>query len=303
VAVYHAWDCIDKVDCHVLMEQEQRSLLPTRWLRRLTSGIGWFFVRSLLAILIPVIQYAFIFLLMVVFSIAGYAWVNFTFVPKALISEPLYFDFSRSPPVARISLLSREKQWHYTSDCLHIDPLIHENTRRRDNYSLLDLDDDGKDRPQNFGGDAIQECSGKDRKKFLRGGFRYSIDVMFGIASSPKNIRLGKFMVHAKVVDSAGSVVATSSRPVVMPHQSYVTLFLDALVKFPLRAIGVLKTAEVSDVLISVMNDFREPYEVSSSSSHSTSLTTEHVELRLSSADVDFNYAIISVMPALSGIT
>lgn len=285
------------------MEEEQRPLSPTRWLRRLTSGIGWFLVRSLLAILVPVIQYAFIFLFMIILSIAGYAWINFTFVPKALISEPLYFDFSRSPPVARISLLSREKQWHYMSDCLPIDPQIHGATKRSDNFTLLNLDEDEKDRPKSFESDMIQECSGKDRKKFLRGGFRYSIDVMFGIASSPKNIQLGKFMVHAKVFDSAGSVVATSSRPVVMPHQSYVTLFLDALVKFPLRAVGVLKTAEVSNVLISVMNDFREPYEASSSSPHSTSLTTEHVELRLSSADVDFNYAIISVMPALSGIT
>lgn len=285
------------------MEQEQRSFSPTRWIRRLTSEIGWFLVRSLLAILVPVIQYAFIFLFMIFLSVAGYAWINFKFVPKALISEPLYFDFSQSPPIARISLLSREKQWHYTSDCSAEDPQIHKTTKRRDNFSLLDLDDDVRDRNKNFGTDAIKECSRKDRKKFLRGGFQYSIDVMFGIASSPKNIQLGKFMVHAKVFDSAGSVVATSSRPVVIPHQSYVTLYLDALVKFPLRAMGVLKTAEVSDVLISVMNDFREPYERGSSDPHSTPLTTEHVELRLSSADVDFNYAIISVMPALSGVT
>ena len=289
--------------CHFFMEQEQRPLSPTRWLRRLILGIGWFLFRSLLSILVPVIQYAFIFLLMIVLSIAGYAWINFTFVPKALISEPLYFDFSRSPPLARVSLLSREKQWHYTSDCWPIDPQMHRTMKRNNNFSIVDVDNDVKDSPKILERDVIHECSGKDRKKFLRGGFRYSIDVMFGIASSPKNIQMGKFMVHTKVIDSSGSVVATSSRPVVIPHQSYVTLFLDALVKFPLRAIGVLKAAEVSDVLVSVMNDFREPYDLGGSSPQSSLLTTEHVELRLSSADVDFNYAIISVMPALTGVT
>ena len=31
--------------------------------------------------------------------------------------EPLYFDFAQVPPMARVSLSSREKQWLYSSDC------------------------------------------------------------------------------------------------------------------------------------------------------------------------------------------
>ena len=42
---------------------------------------------------------------------------------------------------------------------------------------------------------------------------------------------------------------------------------------------------------------------VTASTMSGNTLTTEYLELKLSSADVDIDYAFVTVMPLLSGIT
>ena len=204
--------------------------------------------------------------------------------------------------------------------------------------------------------DSNSLCGRKGRKSFLRSGSRYTVDVKFGLSTSPKNIQRGKFMVTTTVFDTSGDAVAKSSRPVVIPYQSALTLVVDAAVKYPMRAFGLLRSAEVMDVHVPVMNDFKEskqhqhlhtqsslpsgasgsggngrsppppppgssldvasdgktlgsePVSGSSPSSPSVlsasaaTVTTEYIELELSTADVDIDYSQLTVMPLLSGL-
>lgn len=223
------------------MDEEYRAPSSVAWVKLLISRIAWSLLSIIWELLIPVIQYSSLFVLMIIFSFLGYYLLNTTLLPQALMSEPLYFDFSKSPPMARLSMLSKEKQWDYTA-CL---AATRKHSRGGDNTTnpykdkIHDTDEINKIKDMIMNAARVDPmCSGRGKKRFLRAGFRYSIDVVFGLASSPKNLLMGKFMVYAKVVDSAGDSVATSSRPVVVPYQSHVTLVLDALVKYPLRAIG-----------------------------------------------------------------
>lgn len=239
-----------------------------------------------------------------VFSLVGYQFIRTSLVPKALIMEPLYFDFAQVPPMARVSLSSREKQWLYSSDCS-----MHDGKKSKlnedSNPTLENLNEEVDYKSGKFSrSESARACYGLDRRRFLRAGFRYSIDVVFGLASSSKNIKMGKFMVYTSVIDSTGATVALSSRPVVIPYQSRVSLILDALIKYPLRVIGILKTSEISKVIIPVMNDFQEPSETFRTSIlQGSSLISEHIELRLSSGDVDVDNAVLTIMPKLNGLT
>eukprot|EP00596_Hydrurales_sp_CCMP1899_P001102 CAMPEP_0119036702 /NCGR_PEP_ID=MMETSP1177-20130426/4606_1 /TAXON_ID=2985 /ORGANISM="Ochromonas sp, Strain CCMP1899" /LENGTH=297 /DNA_ID=CAMNT_0006996963 /DNA_START=623 /DNA_END=1516 /DNA_ORIENTATION=- len=148
-----------------------------------------------------------------------------------------------------------------------------------------------------------QECGNqKVQKRFLKSGFHYFVELKFGLANSPKNIQLGKFMVHTTLINTAGAVVAVSSRPVVIPYISYITLMIDAVVKYPLRALGLLRMADVSDVYLDVMNDFKEPI-ILENRENSPIITTEFLKLQLSTSEVDIDDVLITVMPVLKGLT
>ena len=242
---------------------------------------------------------------MVVFASVGYYLLHVKLLPQALMSEPLYFDFSQSTPIAKLNILSRERQWYYTGD--------YASARKRqgtDSTPIVSppINDETLTHRMNTIRNRVKFATVTEiqqgKKQFLRAGFRYSIDVIFGLARSPKNLLLGKFMVFAKVINSEGNTVATSTRPVVIPYQSYITLFLDAVVKYPLRSLGLLRISEVNDVHIPIMNEFREPLEsVTSGTLPGIPITTEYLELQLSSANVDIDYAMVTLMPMLTGLT
>lgn len=290
------------------VDEEYKSTFSVSWIKRFFSRIAFNILGTFWEFLIPIIQYSSLLVLMMIFSVVGYYLLNSALLPEALMSEPLYFDFSQTAPIAKLNMLSREKQWKYTAECMSVNRK--QFVRGRENLSTTSNPQTPEeiDAMRSRMMDALRadsmRCSGLSRKRFLKAGFRYTIDVMFGLASSPKNLVLGKFMVHTKVIDSAGDTVATSSRPVAVPYQSHATLLLDAVVKYPLRAVGILPTSEVTDVVVPVMNEFREPFEmVTASTMSGNTLTTEYLELKLSSADVDIDYAFVTVMPLLSGIT
>ena len=245
---------------------------------------------------------------MIIFASVGYYLLNLKLLPQALMSEPLYFDFSQSTPIAKLSILSRERQWYYAGD--------YESARKKQGkegkgstpIASPSINDETSRHRMNTIRNRVKLATVSEtqqgKKQFLRAGFRYSIDIIFGLARSPKNLLLGKFMVFAKVINSEGNAVATSSRPVVVPYQSYITLLLDAVVKYPLRFLGLLKISEVNDVHIPIMNEFREPLEsVTSGTLPGIPITTEYLELQLSSADVDIDYAVVTLMPMLTGLT
>ena len=383
-------------------------------LRRLLGKLFWTLVGASWNLLVPLLRIILLVAFMGVISILAYYLLHRSLLPKALLQEPLYFDFSRSPPMARVSLLSHEKQWYYISDCLNQQqkhrskrttnprtcnaPSVKKSMASEkgtdnadevnelggcdsDNSNMDTVDDYSDDNANNgISMDPLQSsksssssssgqgkhydsnglCGRKGRKSFLRSGSRYTVDVKFGLSTSPKNMQRGKFMVTTTVFDTSGDAVAKSSRPVVIPYQSALTLIIDAAVKYPMRALGMLRSAEVMDVHVPVMNDFKEskhhhqlpiqssvasggssgggnggssssnnksplppppgssvdmasdgillgssPTSDSSSSVLSTSptmVTTEYIELELSTADVDIDYSQLTVMPLLSGL-
>ena len=262
------------------------------FVRRFTAKILWSLLRALWAFFVPLLRVVLLLSTMGVMSVLGYYLLHRSLLSKALLSEPLYFDFSLTPPLARVSLLSYEKQWFYIKDCL-------KRTQRRRTTSSssssgsshrlagtcaspdegengscdAEVDDDGDDSSEYNEGMGSMElelggsyrsnpygiCGRKGRKSFLRSESRYTVDVKFGLATSPKNMQHGKFMVTTTIFDTSGDAVAKSSRPVVVPYQSQLTLVVDAAFKYPMRALGFLRNAEVMDVHVPVMNDFKEP--------------------------------------------
>ena len=188
-------------------------------------------------------------------------------LPKALVREPVYFDFTTKPhPSARIGLLSKEKQWHYV------------NTKRH-----------------GLGSSSAEESGGSSLRRFLFPGFRYSVDLTFHLAKSRRNLDLGKFMVYLTMVDSSGDSIAKSARPVVVPYQSFPSLAIDSLTKYPLRLCGLYQLEETSNIRVSIMNDYREPL--------SAGASTEVVEMTLSTDAVDVGEVYLTIMPVLGGIT
>ena len=159
-------------------------------------------------------------------SSATYLTLYLYFMPQALISEPAYFDYGHTPPIAKINLLAKQRQWAYI-------------TR----------------------GDTLEQRSAIDkiRDKFLRRDFAYSIDTSFVLAKSPRNLEVGKFMIYCSVIDNTGEVIAKSARPVSMPYQSTTTLLLQSFASFPWRMIGLQGGEDVVTVQVPLMNDYHEP--------------------------------------------
>ena len=212
-------------------------------------------------IVYPLLQLMLRLTLVLIVSIGVYVAIYSYFLPKALVREPVYFDYTAKPqPLARVSLISAEKQWYYL--------------KQQQQY---------------------ESGTSRDSKRFLLPGSRYSIDLVFTLAKSPRNLDLGKFMVFLTTVDSTGDAIAKSARPVVMPYQSLATLVMDSCTKFPLRLVGLYQVDEASSIRVSVMNDYREPM--------TTGAFTELVELALSTSHVDLGEVFLSIMPVLGGVT
>ena len=48
-------------------------------------------------------------------SVGIYSVLYLYLMPRALVKEPVYFDYSSAPPTATLNLLSAHKQWEYVS--------------------------------------------------------------------------------------------------------------------------------------------------------------------------------------------
>ena len=104
-----------------MMEVVDQQPAPARQqgrLRKLLIKVLWSLLRMLWGFLVPLLRIVLLLSLMGVISVICYYLLHRALLPKSLLEEPLYFDFSLSPPMARVSLLSHEKQWFYISDCL-----------------------------------------------------------------------------------------------------------------------------------------------------------------------------------------
>jgi hypothetical protein len=91
------------------------------WIKGLAIEVFWYFIITIRSFIIPIIKYATYLLVMISISIYGYYLLNNTYLPKAILVEPLYFDFSRSPPTATLNILSAEKQWYvFMNTYIHV---------------------------------------------------------------------------------------------------------------------------------------------------------------------------------------
>lgn len=210
--------------------------------------------------LLMVVRVSFFFLA----SVALYTLLYFYLIPRALVKEPIYFDYSSSPPTATLNLFSAHKQWEYVSGGLNAGTTLE---------------------------DSSSPGSGSS-SQFLRSDFVYSLDVGFTMAKSQRNFDLGKFMSTVSLIDGTGDLIAKSSRPVVMPYQSSVTLFLDSVIKFPCRIVGICSLNEDVIVHVPMMTEYREP----------KTSSTESIELTLSSDKADIGAVEVTIMPLLRGI-
>lgn len=108
--------------------------LQENWLSKLALPLLFTLMRIMLFFLVSVVAYALF-----------YRWM----VPVALAREPVYFDYSQTPPIARVNLLTAEKQWEYL---------------RSDS-----VDASGGDGAQRL---ASRDASAAKQSRFLRSDFR-----------------------------------------------------------------------------------------------------------------------------------
>jgi len=230
----------------------------------LLNRIGkWFSKNWFEKILLPTVYTIAKIVLFFILSLVSYTLFYRWMVPKALASEPVYFDYDAKPPTAKINMLSLEKQWAYTN--------------KKNNIQMTNTNIDKK-----------------SSTSFLRSDFVYQIDATFDLSKNRQNYDLGKFMVYLAVVDTTGASIAKSARPVPIPYQSEMTLWLDAICKYPFRVFGFLSEHETARVEVPLMNSYREP-------SGPAAASSETLELSLSNSlpSPGISGVTVTVMPVL----
>jgi hypothetical protein len=238
-----------------------------------------------LTLVVPFLKLLTIFYVMVFISML-FTYITYnSILPKSILNEPIYFDYSLSPPIARIYLSSQEKQWEYIK------------TKNNKGSNTIPFN------TEYINDDDISPIVAMEDKRFLKSGSIYFIDSKFVLAKSPRNFDIGKFMIHSTLFDSSGAAVAKSARPVVMPYQSPLSLSLLSYCTFPMRFIGGvlgiggrgIDDGETAYVHVTLMNNYKEPVLVFPS--------TNYIELTLSSSIFDISEVFLTVMPELKGIT
>ncbi len=238
------------------------------------SDIGESIVRALFLIVVAMSVLS----VVVCISVLVYYYLKSIFVPKRILNEPIYFDFSRPEgPLARISLVSSHRQW----DLFQEEPVEH-------SFSALtstELED-------------LKSLSVKSKHRahrFFQCGTPYSFDANIVLTKSERNRKLGKVMLFVTSFDSHQGAVMRAVRPIVVPYQSSVTRALDAVVLYPWRLLGVVPASEDTSLSLSLLDHFVDPCPRSQPPTH-------YLELRLSSPDVDMASFRISIIPSLRGI-
>lgn len=163
-------------------------------------------------------------------SIVLYVTFRSMYLPQnAIFKEPIYFDFTKSEPTAKITLFTEEKQWEYVD-------------RRAKSTSASSM-------------------HYKRNRRFLLPYTTYIISLELALAKSQRNRGISKFMLEMKTVSINNTELAFSSRPVVIPYQSTVSKVLECLIFFPFRLFGIFRSSETVNVKVNMMNNYVEPIE------------------------------------------
>ncbi len=166
--------------------------------------------------------------------------------------------------MAKINILSSKKQWN----------------------SIRDNDFQSATQP-------INDQISTKVPRFFKPGSSYNFEVEFELSKSTRNLNLGKFMVYLKLLDSSGMIVANSSRPVIIPYESSLSLYMDVIKRSPFVFFGLANLNQPYQLRIPMINDYMEP--------QNDLPATEMVELSLSTNVVDISKVTVTAMPTLRG--
>lgn len=230
----------------------------------------------------------------VLISILCYVGLRYWLLPKAIINEPIYFDFAKIEPTARFNILSDNKQWSYIKDAKDV------NVPTPNSPPFPNTNIDSKDGEDQLLKNQLlyqQPHTNTKLKRFLLPGVSYIFDISLVVSKSARNMEVGKFMVFVRLFDSAGDAIAKSSRPVYIPYQSATTIFLENIFYFPLFLLGFREFLGVPICSLhskmQLINNYLEPMSILP--------PTELVELSLSTSSVDVSEAYLTIMPSLTG--
>lgn len=241
------------------------------WVLAKLSDVFWFLILLAYKLIMPAFKVLALGIVIVMISISLSYLLFLSLSPKSLLKERVYFDFSLGSPSAKVSLLAKEKQWYYLKD---------EGNQK--NAMQKDMNDNNV-------------VSVFNNQRFLKSDARYSIDANVVLTKCPRNLEIGKFMLHTTVVDTSGDAFAKSSRPIAVPYESTYSIFLYSVLMFPFRFVGFSRSSEHFNVEVNIMNGFKEP--------SMTIPATEYFELMLSTNEVDIIEVYLSIMPVLQGLT
>lgn len=251
---------------------------------------------GLLTLLFPIVAFLTIGAVILLTSTIIYSSIRYSLLPKAIIHEPVYFNFATPEPVAKIDILTSNRQWVSIRDSNleTAQKSYFESSRSENGVDETALPVLSPSSSSSSTRSARQD-SAVDYKRYLKPAATYTFHSTVLVAKSRRNVELGKFMISLRLFDSTSRVIATSSRPVVVPYQSPLSGALQTLFWFPLVLTGLLHVHEAHSVSVTFMDDFVEPGHMQPS--------TALVELTLSTAEADVVSTHLTVMPALYGIT
>ena len=132
-------------------------------------------------------------------------------------------------------------------------------------------------------------------KRFFQFKQGYDIHGHFQIAKSAYNYDVNTMAVKLSLIDITGDIIAKSVRPVVIPHQSDISLIAETLLYLPLRLIGYYATDEFINVNVHLIDDYKEYiYDLP---------ITSTAELIITPPIMHLPKVTLSILPKLTGLT
>jgi hypothetical protein len=217
------------IDWSVFRYRRLRYMLSEErdYLNELIQSFATYSLATLFSLISAVVAFSTVFLIIFSISLTVYIQLRSSIVPSQLLNEPLYFDFSKSPPTTRFSLQNIGRQWSTASNQCQ--------------STLID-------------------CT--PSQTILKSGISYDIVLKATVALSDSAVE-GSITIIMTIHDSMGGIIAKSPIALPIPYRSKATRLLDALVLYPFRLLRFSKsfeTTSISQVMISNYVEKSHPY-------------------------------------------
>lgn len=193
-------------------------------------------VSGITKLLLPIILFVVTLLFSILLSTFACISIRNRLIPQALIKQEIHFDYTKSPPIARMSLYEPYKQWTYIEDEWKCPSQI--------------------------------DCS---KKSSLKLGYTYDIKLSLNLARVD-DLTKSVLMTRTSVVDVSGELLARSMRPFTISYRSKISRLLDEVLQYPLRKLGLHSVSEMEYVTKTVLPGY---YESPMRSLHADSIEVE----------------------------